>query len=104
MKITQNGSRITVTTVGDFDLHICPELKALLEEDIATEHISHICFDLQKTDFIDSSGLGLILWIYKQIAPEGGKVTVINASPAAEKIFEIADLTRFLRGKATGRE
>lgn len=104
MKIEKKGSRITVTTDGDFDLSICPELKALLEEDILNDRITHICFDLQKTEFIDSSGLGLILWGYKQLAPEGGKVSVINSGPSTTKIFEVAGLCRILQVKTAGRE
>ena len=41
MKIEKTGQRITVTADGDFDLSICPELKALLEEDLSRDHITH---------------------------------------------------------------
>ena len=43
MKIEKTEHRITVVTDGDFDLSICPELKALLEEDLEHDRITH-CF------------------------------------------------------------
>ena len=104
MKIEKTDRRITVMTDGDFDLHICPELKALLEEDLRDHRVTHVCFDLSKTSFIDSSGLGLILYIYKRTAPYGGKVSVINASPPAAKLFEMAGLDELLNLRRKGRE
>ena len=104
MKIEKTDRRITVTTDGDFDLHICPELKALLEEDLKDNRVIHVCFDLSKTSFIDSSGLGLILYIYNQTAPYGGKVSVINAAPAAAKLFEMAGIDELLNLRRKGRE
>ena len=104
MKIEKTDRRITVVTDGDFDLQICPELKALLEEDLKDNRVTHVCFDLRRTSFIDSSGLGLILWIYKQTAPYGGKVSVINADDNAAKLFAVAGLDHLLNLRCRGRE
>ncbi|MBQ6810500.1 MAG: STAS domain-containing protein [Firmicutes bacterium] len=104
MKIEKTGQRITVTADGDFDLRICPELKALLEEDLNRDHITHVCFDLKQTVFIDSSGLGLILWVYKQTAPYGGKVSVVNVGENAARLFDIAGLGNLLKIRSKGRE
>ena len=53
---------------------------------------------------IVSSGLGLILWIYKQTAPYGGKVSVINADDNAAKLFAVAGLDHLLNLRRRGRE
>ena len=104
MKIEKTEHRITVVTDSDFDLQICPELKALLEEDLKYDSITHICFDLRNTSFIDSSGLGLILWAYTQTAPFGGKVSVVNAGEHAARLFDIAGLRSLLKVRVKGRE
>ena len=104
MKIEKKEHKITVMTDGDFDLKICPELKALLAEDLKQDRITHVCFDLSRTSFIDSSGLGLILWAYKETAPYGGKVSVINLTESAEKLFDIAGLDQLLHLRRKGRE
>lgn len=104
MKIEKTEHRITVVTDGDFDLQICPELKALLEEDLKYDCITHVCFDLRNTVFIDSSGLGLILWAYKQTAPHGGKVSVVNVGENALRLFEIAGFGNLIKIRPKGRE
>lgn len=104
MKIEKKEQRITVVTDGDFDLKVCPELKALLAEDLEQDHITHVCFDLSHTSFIDSSGLGLILWAYKATAPYGGKVSVVNISENAAKLFDIAGMSHLLNVRRKGRE
>lgn len=104
MKIEKREQRITVVTDGDFDLKVCPELRALLEEDLKHDRITHICFDLRNTSFIDSSGLGLMLWAYKETAPYGGKVSVINVGASAERLFDLAGLSRLFNIRRKGRE
>ena len=104
MKIEKTEKRITVVTDGDFDLKVCPELKALLAVDLKHDRSIHVCFDLRKTSFIDSSGLGLILWVYKETAPYGGKVSVVNVTASAERLFDIAGLSRLLNIRGKGRE
>ncbi len=104
MKIEKTDKRITVVTDGDFDLKVCPELKALLAADLKHDRGIHVCFDLCKTSFIDSSGLGLILWVYKETAPYGGKVSVVNVTASAERLFDIAGLSRLLNIRRKGRE
>lgn len=104
MKIEKKEQRITIFTDGDFDLKICPELRALLEEDLQRDRITHIRFDLRNTTFIDSSGLGLMLWAYKETAPYGGKVSVVNVNASAEKLFEIAGLSHLFNIRRKGRE
>ena len=104
MRIEKTDHRITVTADGDFDLQICPELKALLEEDLKHDCITHVCFDLGSTVFIDSSGIGMILWVYKRTAPYGGRVSVVNVNESAAQLFAVAGLDGLLKIRRKGRE
>ena len=56
------------------------------------EEIRYLIFDFSKTQFMDSSGIGLVIGRYKALARRGGRVSVAGATPRVDKIFSMAGL------------
>ena len=104
MRIRSEKNVLWLEPVGDLDLALCPELRETVFRAI-DGGARHILFDLARTDFIDSSGLGLLLTIYKRVAPLGGTVRVERATPRVYKIFHLAGLDEILAiGVVAGEE
>ena len=55
-------------------------------------YIRTICFDFGDTEFMDSSGIGLIMGRYKLMQTWGGNVTIANLPPKLEKIVSLSGL------------
>ncbi len=51
-------------------------------------------FDLSKTRFVDSSGLGALIAIHKTMLNRSGQVRVINPGPSVLQILEVTRLNR----------
>jgi len=92
---SQQGTMI-VTLKGELDHHAAAVLKSQLDEGIDRENIRDLTFDMQGLNFMDSSGIGLILGRYKKIKEAGGMVRVRNASVQAMKILELSGLRRII--------
>ncbi|MDO4542743.1 MAG: STAS domain-containing protein, partial [Bacillota bacterium] len=86
----------TATVKGDFDLSVCEDSKERIIEEIEKNRVNRIIFDLGDCDFIDSSGLGLILLCYKKTSPNGGGVGVKNLKPELERFFTMAGLEKIV--------
>ncbi len=56
------------------DHHNAEEMKREADAVIDRNHIKYIIFDFEKTDFMDSSGIGVIMGRYKTICLIGGEV------------------------------
>lgn len=48
--------------------------------------------DFSKCDFIDSTGLGAIVSIYKKCVEKGGSIKIKSLNPEVEKLFRLTRL------------
>jgi len=52
--------------------------------------IKHIVFDFEKVNYFGSSMLEAMLYLWKRINPEGGKMAVCNVSETAAEILKLS--------------
>lgn len=91
--VTNDVASTLITLAGDFDIvttrEIASEVNAFLLDAPAVLEL-----DLSQVDFIDSSGIALLLRIHTAVVGEGGgTVRVVNPSDAARRTFELCGLT-----------
>ena len=76
----------------------CSNLKSdtylLLEEN----YINRIVFDFTHTSFMDSSGIGVLLSRYKQMAASRGHVSYYGAGAQVRRILEMGGINRLIKG------
>jgi len=65
------------------------EIKKLIEEGK-----KDFIFDFSKCNFIDSTGLGELVSIYKKCAEKGGGIKLKSLRPEVEKLFKLTRLDR----------
>ena len=58
----------------ELDHHNCRNLRYETDLLLAENYINRIVFDFSKTEFMDSSGIGVLLNRYKQMERSGGQV------------------------------
>lgn len=88
---TTDGTTI-VRIRGEVDLYTAPKLRERLDEAVQGSK-PEIVVDLGNLDFIDSTGLGVLVGALKQARAAGGDVSLRNPSRSTHKILEIAGLT-----------
>ena len=74
--------------------YICEGADRLL----VRENVENVVFDFEDTRFMDSSGIGILLNRYKQMAASRGTVTYYGAGPRILRILEMGGLGRLIRG------
>ena len=85
----------------DLDHHTVNLLREQSDRLIDAGNIRHIIFDFAKTDFMDSSGIGLIMGRYKRVMFRGGKAAVTNVGNEIERIFRLSGLFKIIERYAT---
>ena len=72
--------------------YICEEAdRFLLRQDVF-----NVVFDFEDTNFMDSSGVGIIMGRYKKVALLGGKIYAINVGNQVRRILEISGMSRLV--------
>ncbi|MFC7391497.1 anti-sigma F factor antagonist [Scopulibacillus cellulosilyticus] len=82
---------------GELDHHTSEKLRNQVNEVLQKQPIHHILLNLGELQFMDSSGLGVILGRYKQISSQGGEMVVCSISPAVRRLFEMSGMFKILR-------
>jgi stage II sporulation protein AA (anti-sigma F factor antagonist) len=80
----------------ELDHHNCRDLKYETDLLFAENYINRVVFDFTKTEFMDSSGIGILLNRYKQMHLSGGKVTVYGAGPQVRRILAVGGLEKLM--------
>ena len=95
MKInkTNEGEKLTISIEGRLDTTTSPELSK--ELDSSLEGVTQLVFDLEKLDYISSSGLRVLLSAQKAMNGKGTMV-VKNVSEMVMEVFEITGFTDIL--------
>lgn len=93
--ISKDTLKLQIT--GDLDAHTADELRDSLENILDSDHRKiHLILDLEGVNFIDSSGLGVILGCYRKVSKRNGKVIIINPQPHVQKILELSGINRVI--------
>ena len=83
---------LTVRLSGELDHSMVTAIRGELDALIAQADVKKLIFDLKGLEFMDSSGIGLIIGRYKLMAKRGGSVAVLGTDARIDQIFKMAGL------------
>lgn len=86
------GNALIVTLARDLDHSAVTQIRPVLDALIEDTGVRRLVFDLKDLDFMDSSGIGLIIGRYKLMARRGGSVGVRGTDERIDKILGMAGL------------
>lgn len=81
---------------GQFYIESAPELKEKAFEYLK-RGFTKFSFDLSALDYIDSSGLGVLIVLHKQVLPDGGRVVIKGAKGSVAELFHMTRLDRIFK-------
>ena len=82
---------------GEIDHHSAAEIRENLDRMIAETRPKSLVLELSDIDFMDSSGLGLVLGRYRRLQEIGSKMFIKNPSVRTEKILAMAGVNKLIR-------
>ncbi len=83
-----------ITLSGEVDLHHSPALHAALV-DVAGERPRRFVLDLAEVPYMDSSGVGTLVEVFRRVSAYKGKMILVGMSSRVRSIFEITKLDKF---------
>ena len=92
--------RIVVEVAGEVDVHEAPTLDAELADLIEAGSVD-IIVDLSSVDFLDSTGLGVLVKGLKRAREHDGSLTVVATADRITKVFRITGLDTVIGLHAT---
>ena len=99
MQITAKKKKgiLVVSLEGELDHHTASQVREYMDEKLEDPTIKNIVMDIKGLNFMDSSGIGVLIGRYKVIAKRGGKLGVANISSHIDRIFEVSGLYKIIK-------
>jgi anti-sigma B factor antagonist len=94
IKLKKYSSTYIIEVIGDMDLYSAFELKNVVAKMMA-KNIRRYIVDLAKVDYIDSSGIGVLIHIYSSIKKSNSLLKISNVHGSVEKVIKLTKLTQY---------
>ena len=87
---------LTIFLPHELDHHNAEEIRRESDHLIIRNHIRYIIFDFAETDFMDSSGIGLVMGRFREMELIGGKVRAVHVGERMRRILVMSGVTRVI--------
>ena len=86
------NNTLYVLLCGELDEHSATHTKILLDDVFSGGDFKQIIIDLSELEFMDSTGIGVLIGRYKKMKAKNIPIYITNPSSHAEKIFKMTGL------------
>ncbi|MCC8017694.1 MAG: anti-sigma factor antagonist [Clostridiales bacterium] len=87
-----NGMELSIVLPRELDHHVADGIRQEADLLVDTYNIRRVIFDFCRTEFMDSSGIGVILGRYRSMKFSGGQIRAVNVTSRSEQILKMSGL------------
>lgn len=91
LKIRKNGEIFIVDVNGEMDLYNSYKLKELVMK-MLEKNVKKFVINLEQVDYIDSSGIGALIFICSTLKKMNLKLSITNVHGSVKKVIELTKL------------
>lgn len=92
-----NQHVLIVRLQGEIDHHEAKQLREEWQDQMTRHNIQHVIVNVEKVSFMDSSGIGVLLGRYKEVAQVGGEMVICSITDPIQRIFDLSGLFKIIR-------
>lgn len=104
LEMSEEGDELCVCLSGEIDHHSAVWVRAEIDERISLCRPKRTVLELSGIDFMDSSGLGLIMGRYAKMKAMGGELIIRRPGERMLKIMRLAGLERIVTVEGISEE
>jgi len=96
VEVRRNGAAAVVAVSGELDLASGPELEAELDQ-LTGPGLQLVVIDLRGLDFMDSTGLSILVRAHQRLAGEGCEMGLVKGSQQVQRLLDLTGVAERLR-------
>ena len=94
--VQKKEDTLVVRIPVEVDHYFADAVREEVDRRLQTENIHRLEFDFGKTEFMDSSGIGLLMGRYKLMKALGGTVYITHAGARIQKILMLSGIHKII--------
>ena len=104
MKTLIESGTLVIFPEGDIDHHSAGRIRSEADRLLLSTGVRNIAFDMSRTSFMDSAGIGMMLGRYRRVSALGGRIFIRSASPSVLRIIGLSGLGSIVSIEEGGNE
>lgn len=102
IQVVENDLTTTMVLAGEIDAYTAPKLKEALLPLTQKDGVM-VIVDLEKVDYLDSTGLGVFISALKSTKEYGSELKLLQLQDRVRRLFEITSLDSIITIETTVR-
>jgi anti-sigma B factor antagonist len=103
LKVRKSGTIYIIDIEGEMDLYNAFKLKELVGK-MLDRGISLFVINMEKVEYIDSSGIGALIFVSSALKKKNAKLVITNVHGSVKKVIELTKLTGYFPMQETLKE
>ncbi|PKR82532.1 anti-sigma factor antagonist [Heyndrickxia camelliae] len=95
VNIEQKENQVKIKISGEIDAYSAPKLKESLQP-FENKKLIHLTVNLSEVTYMDSTGLGVFVGLFKMLRANEGNLKLTGLSPRLKRLFEITGLAEIM--------
>ena len=96
IQVESRGDRRIVRIRDKITFEYCPVLQARLDS-VLDDNVREVVLDFKDVPFMDSSGIGEVLRLFKLLRDKDGELVLINPNSKLRGLFDMYRFRKFMR-------
>lgn len=92
-----SDNNMIVQVDKEVDHFAADRIRQEFEEYYMRGQVKNVIFDMSQVEFMDSSGIGMVMGRYTKLKPVGGQVMVAAVPEHIDKLFMMAGVYEFVK-------
>ena len=97
VKINVTGEVVTAYLGGELDHHTAKEMREAIDNAVELNMPTLLILDFKDVNFMDSSGIGLVMGRYRNLVKTGVELHITQAPPQIYKMLKLAGIERLAK-------
>jgi anti-sigma B factor antagonist len=98
--IGPTGDCAVLQIAGELDAYTAPALRQRML-DLNADGVVHVIADMRQVDFLDSTGLGVLVGGLKRFREHGGSLALVVTKSGVLKVLQVTGLTGVLQARSS---
>ncbi|HEX4465608.1 MAG TPA: STAS domain-containing protein [Solirubrobacteraceae bacterium] len=101
--VRQSPNRAVIALIGELDIARAPMLSRIVDGS-ALADVKYVVLDLERLEFMDSSGLRVVIVLREQCRERGQHFSITNATRQVQHLLDVIGLSESPAGAAVPAE
>ncbi len=97
VEINVTGEVVTAYLSGEIDHHNAKEMRESIDNAIELNMPTLLVLDFKNVSFMDSSGIGLVMGRYRNLAKSGAELHITGAEAGIGKMLKLAGIEKLAK-------